>query len=165
MVDIIRRKSENSAPPVFNEWDPFAGLRNLLRWGGGSFDPFREMIPVFEASSQLPAYLPAFEVKETKEGYVFKADVPGVKEEDLKVTLAGNRLTISGKREEEKKQQDETYYCYERSYGTFSRAFTLPEGTDGDKIHAEMNNGQLSILVPKKAEQVAKEVKVNGAKK
>ncbi len=165
MVDIIRRKSETAAPSFFNDWEPFSGLRNMLRWSNAGFDPFREMLPVFEAASQIPSYVPAFEVKETKEGYVFKADVPGVKEEDVKVSLAGNRLTITGKREEEKKQQDETYYCYERSYGTFSRAFTLPDGSDGDKINAELKNGQLSITVPKKTAQLAKEVKINGGNK
>jgi HSP20 family protein len=161
MVDIIRRKNENvPTPSFFNEWDPFTGLRQLLRFGTAGFDPFREMIPVFESAPQLATYLPAFEVKETKDGYLFKADIPGVKEADLKVTVAGNRLTVSGKREEEKKREDETYYCYERSYGSFSRAFTLPNDADGEKIEADLKNGQLTIDLPKRAEAVAKEVNV-----
>lgn len=163
MVDIIRRKSEHSSPSFPNDWEPFAGLRNLLRFSGLGFDPFREMIPAFETA--MPTYMPAFEVKETKDSYVFKADVPGVKDEDLKVSITNNRMTVSGKREEEKKQQDETYYCYERSYGTFSRSFTLPDGIDANNIKAETKHGQLSIVVPKKTEQIAKEIKVNGDKK
>jgi HSP20 family protein len=165
MVDIIRRKSDSpSTPSLFDELEPFAGLRQLLRWGNAGFDPFRTMIPVFEASAQLPTYMPSFEVKETKDAYVFKADVPGVKDEDLKVTIAGNRLSVSGKRDEEKKTQDETYYCYERNYGSFSRTFTLPDGADVEQIKAEMKSGQLAISVPKKAAQIVKEIKVHNDK-
>jgi HSP20 family protein len=164
MVDIIRRKSENQAPSIpsiFNDWEPFSGLRQLMRWGSSGFDPFREMIPVLQSAADLPSYIPAFEVKETKEGYSFKADIPGVKDDDLKITVSGNRLSITGKREEEKKQQDDKYYCYERSYGSFSRAFTLPDDADTEAIKADSKNGQLSVLVPKKAGQSAKEVKIN----
>src|SRR5690349_17782064 len=87
------------------DWEPFRAMRELLRW-----DPFREMTPIF--SNEIPAYSPAFEVKETKESFVFKADVPGVKEQDLEVTTTGNRLTISGKRESEKEEKEENYYAF-----------------------------------------------------
>ena len=101
-----------------------------------------------------------FEVKETKEGYLFKADVPGIKDNDLTINLSGNRLTVSGKREEEKKQETETYFSFERSYGSFTRSFTLPEGIDGDKVHANLKDGVLSILVPKKPEAQPKKVAI-----
>ncbi len=166
MINIVRRKSEAPAtlPSLFNDWPR---LSDMLRWGNVTFDPFREMIPAFEASEPLQTYMPAFEVKETKENYSFRADIPGVKEDDLKITLTGNRLSISGKREEEKRREDETYYCYERHYGSFTRAFTLPEGVDAEHVKADLKNGQLSILVPKKPELVAKEVniKLGGDKK
>jgi HSP20 family protein len=89
-------------------------MRDLLRW-----DPFAELGP-----SAAGAFVPAFDVKETKDAYMFTADLPGVKESDLELSLTGNRLTISGKRDEEKKAQDERWYAYERSYGSFSRTFT-----------------------------------------
>ena len=69
-------------------------------------------------------------MKETKDAYVFRADLPGVKDEDLEISLTGNRLTVSGHREQEKREQSETYYATERAYGSFSRTFTLPDGTD-----------------------------------
>src|SRR5262245_43358340 len=81
-----------------------------------------------------------------------KADVPGVKESDLDVTLTGNRLTISGKREAERKEQTETYYAYERSYGDFTRAFTLPDGIDTNSVVADLKDGVLTVSVRKTPE-------------
>jgi HSP20 family protein len=123
------------------EWDPMAWARDLLRW-----DPFREMAPSFVETA---AFAPAFDVKETAEGYQFHADVPGVLDKDIEVTRTGNRLTVSGKRESAKENKSETFYASERSYGSFMRTFTLPEGIDGEHIRAELKDGVLSILVPK----------------
>lgn len=131
-------------------------MRSMWDW-----DPFREMQPFFQTER---TFVPTFEIKETKEGYLFKADMPGVKENDLEVTVSGSRLTIKGKREEEKKQETETYYAYERNYGSFTRAFTLPEGCDGAKAHAELKDGVLTLLVPKTAEAQPRRIDVRAAK-
>lgn len=104
--------------------------------------------------------MPAFDVKETPEGFVFRADMPGIKTEDLDVKVADNRLTISGKREEEKKGQQDTYYTYERSYGSFTRSFMLPEGVDTDKVHADLKDGVFSLMLPRKPGKAPKQVKV-----
>lgn len=138
-----------AAPP--REWDPFRVMREMMRW-----DPFTEILP---AGSQ-PAFAPAFEVKETKEGFVFKADLPGVQEKDLEVKLTRNRLSVSGKREQEKSEQNDTYYTYERSYGSFTRAFTLPEGVDADNVKAELKEGVLTLTVPKRPEHQPKKIAV-----
>jgi HSP20 family protein len=74
--------------------------------------------------------------------------------------MTDHRLTVSGKREEEKKQENETYFSYERSYGTFTRTFTLPEGIDVDKVIANLKDGVLSILVPKRPEAQPKKVAI-----
>jgi HSP20 family protein len=99
-------------------------------------------------------------VKETKESFVFKADLPGIKEQDLEVTVAGNRLTVAGKREAEKEEKNETVYAYERSFGSFTRSFTLPEQADTDHIKAELKNGELTLVVPKTLASVAKRIPV-----
>ena len=100
-----------------------------------SSDPFREMVPSLALDEERAlGFAPAFDVKETPEAYVFRADVPGVRESDIEVLLTGNRLTISGKREQESEGRSDRYYTYERSYGTFSRSFTLPDGADGDSL-------------------------------
>ncbi len=133
-------------------------MRDLFRW-----DPFREMEPGgWPLSHQT--FSPDFEIKETPEAYVFRADVPGVKEEDLEISLTGSRLAVNGKREEEERKQGETYYSVERSYGVFSRSFLMPDGCDVEGARADLRNGVLMIHIPKKAETKAKKISVSGAK-
>jgi HSP20 family protein len=110
-----------------------------------------------------PGFVPSFEVKETKDSYLFKADLPGVKESDLDISVTGNRLTISGERQQEKKDEGDTFYAYERSYGSFSRSFTLPEGIDVDHINGELRDGVLNVVVPKKPEVQPKRVLLKGS--
>jgi len=152
-IAVQKKEGGETAAVARREWDPFKMMRDMLRW-----DPFREMAPV--PSLDVAAYSPAFEVKETKESFVFKADVPGIKEQDIEVNLAGNRLTISGKRDSEKEDKSDTYYTYERSYGSFTRSFTLPEQADAQHVKAELKNGELTVVVPKTPAAVAKRIPV-----
>jgi HSP20 family protein len=93
---------------------------------------------------------PDFEVRETDDAIVLKGDMPGVKEQDIDVSLSGNSLQISGKREREEEAEEGTVYTYEREYGQFSRSFTLPESADLDKVRCDLKDGVLNIVVPKK---------------
>src|SRR5688500_17952282 len=110
MANLTVNKTAAAPAPTMTRWDPFSSFREFMRW-----DPFREIAPL-SSMDRLNEIVAPFEVKETKESYVFKADVPGIKESDLTINLSGNRLSVSGKREEEKKQESETYFSYERSY-------------------------------------------------
>lgn len=162
MTDVIVRKNHNDKPAALAaepRWEPMRLMRELAQW-----DPFREMSPLF-ASQGLAVFSPSFEVKENKDGYTFRADVPGVKESDLDISVSGNRLTISGKREAERREKDETYYAYERSYGEFSRAFTLPDGVDHDSLHAELKDGVLNVAVAKSAAARPRKIAVQSGKK
>jgi len=151
MADIIRRGERGMV-------DPFQLMRDMFRW-----EPFRELgqatAPVVPGE-----YLPSFELKETKDSYVMKADIPGVKEEDLEVSLVGNTITVSGKREAERVEEGERFHTYERTYGTFARSFSLPEGADLDKVDAEYKNGVLTLAIPKKAEVQPKKITLKGLK-
>jgi HSP20 family protein len=153
MANLTVNKNPSAVTPS-SVWDPFATLRDLMRW-----DPFREIAPVTRREI-LADFDAAFEVKETKDGYVFKADVPGIKESDLAINLTENRLTVSGKREAEKQQESDTYFSYERSYGSFTRSFTLPEGVDAEKVNASLKDGVLTINVAKKPEAQPKKVSI-----
>jgi HSP20 family protein len=126
-------------------------MREFMRW-----EPWREP----EAMLGMPTFVPDLDIKETKEAYILKADLPGVREEELTVTVAGNRLTVVGKREAEEKRQGEHYYITERMYGAFTRAFTLPEGADGDKLQAELKDGVLTLVMPKRPEEKTRQVPV-----
>ena len=143
-----------AAPPA--TWEPSRWIARMM-----GFDPFREMAPFFP--EERSTFEPAFEVKETKDGYLFKADVPGIKPSDLDVSLTGNRLTISGKREAEREDKGETYYTYERSYGSFARSFTLPEGVNATEVRADLNDGVLSVLLPKTPEAQPKQIPIGAA--
>lgn len=143
---------------TFFDWEPFRRMRQLLAW-----DPFAGMTEL--PNIEVPAtFMPAFEVKETKDSYVFKGDMPGIKEADIDVSFTGDRLSVSGKREMEHKEEKETYYAYERSYGSFSRSFTLPAGVDVEHAKAELKEGVLTIVLPKIPEVQPKKIEVKSEK-
>ncbi len=158
MANITRKPEGRELAPrtLLGGIEPYRMLREMLRW-----DPFAEMEPVLTGR----AFTPAFEVKETKDAYVFKADLPGLKEDQIDISVTGNRLTVSGERAEEERKEEENYFAYERSYGAFSRSFTLPEGADLEHVQAEMKDGVLQIRVPKKPESQPRKVQVQAEQK
>jgi HSP20 family protein len=149
MANIVKRSGNENQMEM---WDPFRAMRDLMRW-----DPFREMAPMLAAERE---WMPAFVVREDKDAFHFKADLPGIKREDIEVSLAGNRLVVAGKREAEKETKDDTFYAFERSYGSFKRVFTLPEGIDPEHVTSELKDGVLTLVVPKKAEAQAKKIPI-----
>ena len=130
--------------------DPFRIMDALL--GGDTFGAF---------APAAPAFAPTFEVRETKDAYVFKADVPGIPEKDLVIQMTGNVLSISGDRKQDGAQKDgERFFAYERSYGQFSRSFSLPDSADGERATADVRDGVLTLRVPKKPEVQARRITV-----
>lgn len=133
---------------------------NLMRW-----EPFRETDdffrnlspPMFGRWPQLLGenvgmkieWSPVVDIKETEDEYLVKAELPGLKREDVKVSLDEGVLTIEGERRQEKEEKNERIHRVERFYGTFCRSFTLPEYTDASAIRAESKDGVLSVHVPK----------------
>jgi HSP20 family protein len=161
MANIIRRPSSEAPARRANplaQIDPLRLFRDVLRW-----DPFAEMVPA-QIEQQLGQFAPSFEIKETRDAYQFKADLPGVADEDLEIALAGNRLTVSGRREAEQVSDDsDRFYAYERTYGSFSRSFTLPEEIDPESVTASLDNGVLTIMLPKKPEAQPRKISVGAA--
>lgn len=123
--------------------DPFQLMREML------VEPFRMFQPGWLAGRDL-TWNPGFEIRETDDAFMFRADMPGVRNEDLEISMIGNQLQITGKREREQQQDEGRYHTYERAYGSFCRVFTLPDSADVDNIRAELNNGVLTLSVPKK---------------
>jgi len=148
-MNLIRR--ETRTPAYHPALEPLSLMRNLMRW-----DPFRDI----EFPEIQGAYVPSFDIKETAHGYVFVADLPGVKLEDLDINLTGNRLTITGKREIEERKEDEKWFATERTSGAFSRTFSLPEGVDANGVQAELKNGVLTLTVPKVPEVQPRKIQV-----
>jgi HSP20 family protein len=151
MANLIRKGQPQREMVPSSAWEPLRLMRELLGW-----DPFAEMVPAMGA--EPPVFTPRFEVKETKDAYVFHADMPGVEEKDIDISLTGNRLTVSGTREAEHREESDTYYAFERSYGSFSRSFTLPEGIDVEHADAQMKNGVLTISIAKMPEHQPRKI-------
>lgn len=126
--------------------DPFAMARELLSW-----DPFFTGRPA-------TAFSPQFEVKETADSFVVRADLPGVDEKDLDISLHQNVLTVSGQRQAEERKDGESYALYERQYGSFSRSFSLPDIADGERIDAKLEAGVLTLTIGKRAEAKPKKI-------
>jgi HSP20 family protein len=146
-----------SFPALMRDLDrePLRVMREMMRW-----DPFQEMAPAL--LRERMAFVPAFDVKEATDAYIFTADVPGLREQDIDIRVSGNRVTISGKREQEKREEGQNWYACERSYGQFTRSFTLPEGCKLDDLQANLENGVLMVTVPKAMEVKSRKVAIGG---
>lgn len=95
------------------------------------------------------AWLPAVDIRETDGEFIFNAELPGLEKEDVTITIEEKVLTIAGERSLEGKEDNENYHRIERSYGKFSRSFSLPHDVDQDKVSANFTNGVLTVAVPK----------------
>ena len=96
------------------------------------------------------AFWPRFDVKESKSEIIVKADLPGLAERDLEVSLTGNRLVVRGERTFETHEESDTFYRSERAYGSFVRSFTLPEAVDPEGVRANLSKGVLTVSLPKR---------------
>ena len=106
-------------------------------------------------------WIPPMDLVETEDEFVLRADLPGVSEEDVKVELDDNVLTVSGERKAEHEERKEGYYRVERSSGSFSRSLTLPEGVDADAVKAAFDKGVLEIRIPKPEERKPRKVAIS----
>src|SRR5580704_1370888 len=137
-------------------WDPFrevASLRNSVN------SLFRDMNgdsePVAAAS-----FVPAVDIYEDEKKVVLKLEVPGIEEKDLDVRVENHTLTVKGERKLEKEEKEENFHRIERRYGSFYRAFTLPNTVDTESVAASYNAGVLKLELKKKAEAQPKQIKV-----
>ena len=146
-------------------------MRTLLRW-----EPFRGMTVrdqinrlfddvVFRGSDESPltSWAPAVDIYETEHEVVVKADLPEIDPKDLDIRLENNILTIRGERKFEKKVDEDNYLRVERSYGSFSRSFSLANTVNPEAIKADYSNGVLTLAIPKREEAKPKQIKVNVA--
>jgi HSP20 family protein len=151
MSNLIRVADQLDWTPGIR-WEPFRLMHELLAW-----DPFADAPPMARPG-ELAGFVPRCDVHEAQDHFVFTADVPGVEEKDLEITLTGNRLTVAGTRAAEERQASDAYHCVERSYGTFRRTFSLPDGADPERCQAELRDGVLCISVGKKAEHQPRKI-------
>jgi HSP20 family protein len=113
--------------------------------------------------SNLTPWAPAVDIYETEHELVVKADLPDVNPQDLDIHVENNILTIRGERKFENKVKEENYLRIERSYGSFSRSFSLANSVNSEAIKADYQNGVLTLSIPKREEAKPKQIKVNVA--
>ena len=141
-----------------DEWDPFKDL----------FDLQKEINRLFETSfSRLPqrfiseeSFAPAIDLYEDENEYVVEAELPGLKQDEIKVSVEDDILTISGEKKREKEVKEENLYRSERFYGKFERQIVLPQNAEKDNIKASYKNGVLKVVIPKKEEAKSKRVDI-----
>lgn len=118
-------------------------------------------MPEMEMSNVATSqWMPLVDIKEKADKFLIKADIPGVKPEEIEVTMEGSTLTIRGERKEEKREDKEGYHRVERSHGTFYRRFTMPDTADAEHIKANSRDGVLEIEIPKRAASKARRIEV-----
>jgi len=148
-------------------WEPFGGIR---RRG----DVFGELTRMQEEMNRFfddffgeqrrglaeGAWLPAVDVSETESELVVRAELPGMSHEDIEINVQDNVLTLKGEKKQEKKEEKENFHRLERSYGSFSRSFSLPAGVKPDDIKATFKDGVLQVTMPKAEEAKAKKIAI-----
>jgi HSP20 family protein len=137
--------------------EPFRGLATLQ----DQFNRiFNESFRTQGEESALTSWAPAVDIYETPNDLVVKADLPDVNEKDIDVRVENNLLTIRGERKFEKSVSEENFLRVERTYGSFSRSFSLPNSVNAETIAAEYKNGVLTVTLPKREESKPRQVKV-----
>ena len=148
---LIKRDSHHSGDYWPSSW-PF----NAKRF----FDDFLDDRWMLTDPAFGKNWAPAVDVEETKEAYLVKAEIPGMKKDEVKISLMDNVLTLSGEKKTETKSDDKRYHRMERSYGAFERSFTLGSAVKADKISATYKDGILEIFIPKSEESKSKEIDI-----
>ena len=142
-------------------WDPFRELDDLQNRLSTMFGraPIKKDGDKREALT-VAEWAPLVDIVEDDKNYVIKAELPGIKKEEIKVGVQDDVLTISGERKYEKEEKDKKFHRIERAYGSFVRSFTIPEDSDGEKVSAEFKDGILRVHLPKTEKVKPKQVEV-----
>jgi HSP20 family protein len=124
------------------------------------FDRFFDDERVGNILSEDKSFVPAFDIAESDTEYSVIAELPGIDEKDIDVTLTDGILTIKGEKKQETEEKDGTYHRIERRYGSFQRSFRMPEGVQGDKIDATYKDGVLKLMIPKSETSEVKKIEI-----
>jgi HSP20 family protein len=158
MAIIPYRARRESTPAAYNTgFDPFDRLFDNL-FSNALSNLSGRMPSVTDAALRM-------DISETEKAYLVKAELPGVEEKDINVTLDDGMLTISGEKRQESEEEGRTFHRVERSYGSFSRSLTLPADVDEDGIRARMKDGVLEVEIARKPEAKGKARRIDVQKK
>ena len=147
---------------MLKRWNPSTDTAHLSQRMERLFDEMlgRGLWRTSEERSPRGTWVPAINLLEREDAMVITADLPGLKAEDVDVTVEEGTLSIRGERKIEELSEGETYHRVERLYGTFERTFTLPNSVDVEKIEARFVNGEMVLTLPKREESKPRSVKI-----
>jgi HSP20 family protein len=152
------KKATPASTPVPDVWRSFRGEMDRLfdrffsPYGMPSLRRMFDLDPGGRSDSSFSFATPAIDVSEDETAYKITAELPGLEAKDLDVSISGDSVFIKGEKREEKEQTEKNYHVTERAYGSFQRAFTLPDGVARDNITADLSKGVLTVTLPKTAE-------------
>ncbi|MBD3305601.1 Hsp20 family protein [candidate division KSB3 bacterium] len=154
---------------MLTRWEPFGNVRRRRGdvWSelNGMQQEMNRLFDDFfgERKSELgeSAWLPAVDVSETENEIIVKAELPGMTQENIDLNLQDNILTLKGEKKQESKEENENFHRVERSYGSFTRTFTLPSGVKEEDIKANFKDGVLMITLPKAEEAKPKKIAIS----
>ncbi|HUB50813.1 MAG TPA: Hsp20/alpha crystallin family protein [Terracidiphilus sp.] len=142
---------------AITRWDPFREVAALQNRVNSLFRDFSEG----ESAMTTASFIPAVDIYEDEKKIVLKLEVPGIEEKDLDVSVENHTLTVKGERKLEKEEKQENFHRVERRYGSFYRAFTLPNTVDTENVAASYTAGVLKLELTKKPEAQPKQIKVS----
>ena len=126
-------------------------MRNLFNFHNEVGRIFGDLFASHEerTETEAPVWTPTVDISETENGYEIRAELPGISEDDVNVSVTGNVLTVKGEKRQEAETEGKNYHRVERRYGNFQRSFTLPRHVETDAIKAEFKDGVLTLGIPK----------------
>ncbi len=144
---------------AITRWDPFRDILTLQNRMNSVFEDYNRREG--QADSMAAAFAPPVDIYEDTHKIVLNLEAPGMKQEQFDIQVENNTLTVRGERKFEAEQKEENYHRVERRYGTFYRAFTLPQTVNTDQVQASYDAGVLRIELAKRAEARPKQIKVS----
>jgi len=141
-------------------WEPLRELTSLQNEVNRLFSSVSDMPTAGTAGANLRRWMPAMDLVEREDSFELRADLPGMKEEDVSIEFEDNVLTLSGERKNESEERQDGFYRVERAFGAFSRTLTLPKGIDPEAISAHFDNGVLEIRIPKPEESKPRRISI-----
>jgi HSP20 family protein len=142
-------------------WRPGRELTTIRDEMNHLFDDFFSGLPERRREMFEGEWAPKVDIAETNENVVFTAELPGVSQDNVDITVVNDILTLKGEKKDEKEIKKENYHRIERSYGSFQRSVSIPAGVQADKAKAIYKDGVLTITIPKAEETKPKSIKIN----